>query len=54
MLRCGSKNRDERAFIRVMEMQVEQVSLEILREVEILSEPEGRYIFHLARIYVSA
>lgn len=46
-------NRDERSFIRVTKMQIEQVSLEILREVEILSDPEGRYIFHLARIYAS-
>ncbi len=54
MLRCGSMNRDERAFTRVMKMQIEQVSLEILRDVEILSDREGRYIFHLARIYASA
>ncbi len=35
-------------------MQVEQVTLEILREMEILSDIEGRYIFHLGRMYLRA
>lgn len=47
-------NRDERAFIRAMEMQVEQATLGSLREIEIFSDAEGRYIFHLARMYVHA
>jgi len=34
------------------EMQVKQVTLEILREMEILSDNEGRYIFDLAGIYL--
>lgn len=38
--------------IQVMEIQVHQVNLEILKDIEILSDTEGRYIFHLASIYV--
>jgi hypothetical protein len=34
----------------MMEMQVHQVTLEILKDIEILSDTEGRYIFHLASI----
>jgi hypothetical protein len=41
------------ARIWVMEMQVHQVTLEILREIDILSDTEGRYIFHLANIYIN-
>ena len=40
------------ARIRVMEMQVHQVTLDILKEIDILSDTEGRYIFHLASIYI--
>jgi hypothetical protein len=40
------------ARIRMMEMQVHQVNLEILKEIDILSDTEGRYIFHLASIYI--
>ncbi|MCW4052707.1 MAG: hypothetical protein NWE78_05830 [Candidatus Bathyarchaeota archaeon] len=36
-----------------METQVEQVTLETLREMETLSDAKGRHIFHLARIYIS-
>jgi len=36
----------------MMEMQVHQVNLEILKEIDILSDTEGRYIFHLASIYI--
>jgi hypothetical protein len=39
------------ARIGMMEMQVRQVTLEILKEFEILSDTEGRYIFHLARMH---
>lgn len=51
---CIFKIRDANAFIGVMETQVEQVTLEILREMEILCDIEGKYIFHLWRMYVSA
>lgn len=40
------------ARIRMMKMQVHQVNLEILKEIDILSDTEGRYIFHLASTYV--
>lgn len=41
------------ARIWVMEMQVHQVTLEILKEIDILSDTEGRYIFHLANMYIN-
>jgi hypothetical protein len=33
-------------------MQVELPTLEILRELEILSDVEGKYIYQLASIYI--
>ena len=32
-------------------MQVKQVTSEILKELEILSDTDGRYILHLAMMY---
>lgn len=43
---------DQSAPVQVMEMRVEQASLEVLRSIEILSDTEGRHIFDLARMYV--
>jgi len=47
------KIHDVNAFVGGMKTQVEQVTLEILREMEIFSDVEGRHIFHLAGIYIS-
>ncbi len=38
----------------LMEMQILQATGEFLREMEILSDTEGRYIYHLARRYIHA
>ena len=34
------------------ETEVENVALEILKEIEILSDTKGRHILHLAKMYV--
>jgi hypothetical protein len=37
-----------------MKMKVELPTLKILKELEILSDAEGKYIYHLASIYTHA
>jgi len=35
-------------------MKVELLTLKILKELEILSDTEGKYIYHLASMYIHA
>jgi hypothetical protein len=37
-----------------MKMKVELPTLKILKELEILSDVEGKYIYHLASMYTRA
>ena len=36
----------------LLETKIENVTLGILKEIEILSDTKGRHIYHLARMYV--
>jgi len=50
----ASEKSSERSRIPMQpkEIQVEPVTLEVLREIDILSDAEGKYVFHLASMYV--
>lgn len=37
-----------------MRIEVQGVTMSVLRDVEILSDIEGKYILHLAEIYASS
>jgi len=50
----ASEKSSERSRIpsQPKEIQVEPVTLEVLREIDILSDAEGKYVYHLASMYV--
>jgi hypothetical protein len=48
------KTEDSQASTEATEINVEQVTLDFLREMEILSDADGRYLTQLASKYVSA
>ena len=47
-----AEKHEEKGIKELTETRAEKVTLEILREIEILSETGGRHIFHLAKAYV--